>query len=453
MGNGRAYGRTEHDMTGKKQLKERIRARMAATGERYLTARRHVVTDQPAPTVDRGWTLRGGVHPESANLANVLAHHRVRHDGAPLSEAMLFGIGGGLGAGYILWEFAAHRTCWVTLGFRNRWQYQTWTPDTLARIGIPAEVHRTAGARGAAAALDAALDAGRPAIVLPDRQLVGYWHLPAHHDGHGGHPVVAYARAGGGIRVDDRNLRPLTVDRADLDRARARVVSYKNLLIEARPAAGLELDGATVRGAVVAGLADCAAHLSAPSTSFSLPAWRKWSRLMTDGRNAKGWPKVFADGAGLTGALLSIWEAVSPAGITGGNLRGLYATFLREAAGLLDSPELVEAAEAFDAAAGAWHEVAEAALPASVPAFARMRELTAELGGAVVADGDAGRDTAAAAAAGLAGLSREYAEVPPLDSAGIADLFAATGRALAEAYALEVAAVGKLAAAVAPPPR
>ncbi|MEV0396690.1 BtrH N-terminal domain-containing protein [Polymorphospora rubra] len=431
-------------MTGKKQLKERIRARMAATGERYLTARRHVVTDQPAPTVDHGWTLRGGVHPESANLANVLAHHRVRHAGGPLSEAMLFGIGGGLGAGYILWEFAAHRTCWVTLGFRNRWQYQTWTPDTLARLGIPADVHRTAGARGAAAALDAALDAGRPAIVLPDRQLVGYWHLPAHHDGHGGHPVVAYARAGTGIRVDDRNLRPLTVDRADLDRARGRVVSYKNLLVEARPAAGLELDDATVRGAVVAGLADCAAHLSAPSASFSLPAWRKWSRLMTDGRNAKGWPKVFADGAGLTGALLSVWEGVSPAGITGGHLRGLYAAFLREAAGLLDVPELVEVAGAFDAAAGAWHGVAEAAFPASVPVFARMRELTAELGGAVVADGDAGRDTAAAAAAALQDLSRTYADHPPLTRDEVTTLFTATGEALASAHTLELAAVEAL---------
>ena len=50
------------------------------------------------------------MHPDTAAVANVLAHHGVvaGHTGEPLSEAMVLGIGGGLGAGYILWEFEAH---------------------------------------------------------------------------------------------------------------------------------------------------------------------------------------------------------------------------------------------------------------------------------------------------------------------------------------------------------
>ncbi len=387
-------------MTSKKQLKERIRARMAATGERYLTARRHIVGDRPsAPAVDRGYPLRGGVHPESAAVANVLAFHGVRAGGAPLSEAMVLGVGGGVGAGYILWEFVAHGTArHLVLGFRNGWQNPAgWTEDVLARLGVPAHVHRTSGAKGAAAALGAALAGGRPAIILPDRYHIGYWHLPPHLGGHGGHTLVAYAEEGGRVHVDDRTLAPLTVDRSTLDVARARVVSYKNLLIEPRPPRDLDLPVAALRAAAVAGLAACAAQLTSTSESFALPAWRKWQRLVTDPRHAKGWPKVFADGHGLTGALLSTWEEIEPAGMSGGNLRRLYAEFLLEAAGLLDAPALADVAPAFVAAADAWHEVAEVAFPADVPEFAEIRELTAAVSGGVTAEGDGAADQLAQA--------------------------------------------------------
>ena len=127
-------------MTSEKHLKARIRARMAKTGERYATARRHIVGEATAPAparTDRGYRLRGGVHPESANIANVLHHH-----GFPISEAMVLGVGGGLGAGYILWEWAEHRTKHLTLGFRNRWNYLDWTDQTLDRLGAPYRTQR-----------------------------------------------------------------------------------------------------------------------------------------------------------------------------------------------------------------------------------------------------------------------------------------------------------------------
>ena len=63
-------------MTTAKQLKARIRARMARTGERYAVARAHVVGGavDTGPVVDAGWALRGGTDPDTAALANVLAH-------------------------------------------------------------------------------------------------------------------------------------------------------------------------------------------------------------------------------------------------------------------------------------------------------------------------------------------------------------------------------------------
>ncbi|GFJ84521.1 BtrH N-terminal domain-containing protein [Phytohabitans houttuyneae] len=218
-------------MTSGKHLKARIRARMARTGERYSTARRHVAgAAEPAPT-DHGWTLRGGTHPDSANIANVLAH-----TGVPgLSEAMVLGVGGGLGAGYILWEFKEHGYTHLTLGYRYRWNYIDWTARTLDRLGATARVHATSGAKGAATELTASLAAGRPAIVWPDRQLIGYWQLPPHIDGFGGHPVVVYADTGDAVRVDDRNLAPLTVARSTLDTARGGCRRTRTISCRSKP--------------------------------------------------------------------------------------------------------------------------------------------------------------------------------------------------------------------------
>ena len=419
-------------MTARKHLKARIRDRMARTGERYVTAHRHVVGAANAPVVDHGYALRGGVHPDTAAVANVLAHHGVvaGHTGAPLSEAMVLGIGGGLGAGYILWEFKAHETADLVLGFRNRWQYPArWMQTTLERLAVPATHMETGGARIAAAQLDEALAAGRPALVTIDRQPIGYWHLPAELEGHGGYPIVVYALEDGLAYVDDRMLAPRVVERDRLDAARGRVGSYKHRLCVIAPDAG-ELPVAVLRSAVRAGLADAAEHLSATSDSFGLPAWRKWARMMT-GRDAKAWPRVFASGRGLAGALVSCYEGIQPVGPYGGHLRGLYADFLDEAAGLLEDPSLSGAAAAWREAAARWQTLADLALPDEV--FGRLRELLAEVHGTVVEGGDA-----SSAAAELWELRRSAA---PVD---VEVLFPAMGSALEGIYEAEVVARDEL---------
>lgn len=429
-------------MTSRKQLKIRVRARMARTGESYSTALRHVA-GAPVPRSHAGYRLRGGVHPESAGLANILAHHGVRAGGAELTEPLVFGVAGGPGAGYILWEFAHDDSRTVVIGFSAQWQYfDRAALAALDRLGVPAQVHRTRGAVGAARALAATLDAGRPALVWPDAHLVGYRHLPDFLDGHGGPPVVVYGSAAGAYFVDDRGLAPLTVRAATFDAARARVGSYQNLLIAPDPVG--DIPAAVLRAAVREGIADCAARLDGTSTSFALPAWSKWARLMTDAKAAKGWPRVFADGRALVGALASIWEAASPAGATGGHLRDLTAAFLDEAGAVLDA-DLGPAAGAWREAAVAWHAVAELALPVDVPELARLRELTAVVQESITADGDAGRAEAAEAAAALWALRAELDAAPPLRPDQRADLFAALGMALGKVHAAERAAVRELA--------
>jgi hypothetical protein len=258
----------------------------------------------------------------------------------------------------------------------------------------------------------------------------------------GGHPVVVHGRDGDRYRIDDRALAPLTVQVDRLAAARARVGSYKNLLIVPRPDGDVPEE--VLRAGVLDAIADCATRLGGTSSSFALPTWAKWARTVTDAKAAKGWPKVFADGRGLAWALTSVWEGASPAGSTGGHLRDLTAAFLDEVEPLVGPT--AAAAEAWRVAAATWHGVAEAALPLDVPAFARLRELTVAVQQAIVAEGDEGRPDAAAAAAELWPLRAELDAAPPITTGERDDLFAALAARLREAHAAERTAVAEMAA-------
>jgi hypothetical protein len=436
-------------MTAHKHLKERIRARMARTGESYTTARRHVLNALPPEE----YRLTGGVHPDTHVIAGVLANRGLLDPdtGRPLSEAMVLGVGGGLGAGYILWEFKAHDLRTLVFGFRNSWQYpDRWATKTCRRLGVPAAVHETGSTSRAEQELGSAVGQGVPAIVWADQQLLGYRHLPAWLEGYGGHPVTVYGidDDAGTALVDDRNTAPLTVPLDALAAARARVGSYRHrLLVLDAPAA--ELDSDRLRTAVRDGLAEQVEHLSKRSDSFSLPAFRKWARLLTGSGNAKAWPKVFADRVSLFDACLSVYENLEPAaGSGGGNLRGLYAQFLEEAAGLLDAPTLSGTAGAYREAAARWHQVAEVALPAGREPFAEARRLTDRLQ-AEVERGDGGRRDAAATAARPWALRDRWRPRFPGDDADVEVLLADLAAAVGAACEAEEAALQRLAGALA----
>jgi hypothetical protein len=390
-------------MTKQKHLKARVRARMAKTGESYASARRHVVIENGQPVeAHNGYALRGGVHPDTAALANVLANHGVAAErfNRPLSEAMLLGIGGGLGAGYILWQFKGHHPI-VTLGFRNQWQYpDRWLEKTCRRLGIDARLEHTAGSVKAKGTLDDSLEQPGPRpLVWIDAQEIGYWHLPNELSGHGGYPVVVYGKTNGAYLIDDRNSAPLIADETTLRAARGRVSSYRNRLVVLTPPASITSE--RLIDAVKEGLRDQVDHLSSSSDSFSIPAWHKWSRMLVDAKNSKGWPNAFAGQTGVFGALLSMYESIESAGYNGGSLRDLYAVFLDEASELLKRSELKNLAAGYRELADEWSELADTAAPGSHAAFATARSLIDTVHEQVLEEGDAGRSGAAAAAADL----------------------------------------------------
>ena len=450
-------------MTSQKAFKQVVRARMAKTGERYSAARRALLADgrggaavvnEDATTTPSGYRLRGGLSPNSASVANVLAAEGVTSGltGQPLSEAMVLGVGGGLGAGYILWEFKALKAATIlTLGFSNQWQYPSipgWLGKTLERLGIEAELHETGGAVTARKTLDERLATGDPAIVFVDQQALGTWGLPDELSGVSGYPVVACGRTeDGSYLVDDRGRAPLVVSAETMAAARGRIGSWRHRLIRLRPAAGAG-SAEALRAAIRDGLRDQVEHLGSASDSFSLPAWRKWSRLMSDRRNAKGWPRVFAGGSGLFSALVSIVEGVDgDVSATGGHLRELYAAVLDEAAAALDEPRLGDAAASWRSAADRWEDLADAAVPADLDGGLEAVAAAEALHEAVMA-GEPGRSTAASAASTLWATRARYADSIQLPPGRVDELLADLGERVAGIHEAEVEALAATAEAV-----
>ena len=209
---------TQHDRS---QALQAARPRAHAQDRRALHGRA-----PPRRGADTSWELRGGVHGDTAAFANVLANLGVvaPHTGEPLTEAMVLGVGGGLGAGYILWEFDSlrFRSRVLTLGFRRQWQY----PDRWARgdrrAARPARRSardrrsegRRRGARRAARERPAGdrLDRHLPRSAMRDE--------PEWRDGYGGPPLIVYERAGDAYAIDDRSAERITVPAERLAAAR-----------------------------------------------------------------------------------------------------------------------------------------------------------------------------------------------------------------------------------------
>ncbi len=430
-------------MTRQRQLKSLIRSRMDRTGESYMVARRHVLNGRPSSEYE----LRGGFDPEASACANAFANRGILDPvtGQPISEALVLGVGGGLGAGYILWEFHATKGASrrvVTLGFRNQWQYpDRWYAKVCQRLGVAVQFHETSSTAKARKLLDQAIDEGIPAIAWVSVADLPFWHLPAEQSGWWGYPITVYGREGDRYLVDDRTTGQVTIGADDLTAARSRIPSYKNRLVVADAAAS-ELDRDQLVAGVRAGLEEQLAHLSEKSASFSLPAFDKWAKMLTGAKNTKAWPNVFADGLGLIEALVSVVDQIDDRGQFGGSLRHQYAGFL-DHAGPLVGVDLSEPSAAYVDAAERWLDVA--AVCRSVPAVDEAARLSRVRRDAVDR-GDNGDEAALEAAEGIARVLRS---VDPVGRDEMADSFTRLAEAVQAAANAEREALQALRVAMA----
>lgn len=400
-------------MTQQKHLKARVRARMAKTGERYAAARRHVVASaQPGGRGD-GVDARDGDPPpgdgaavaaETANLAlaatlhfpgsipattalrTLLAAAGVRDPstGAPLSEAMCFGIAGGIGIGVFAFNYAREGFASLFLAGRHRWQddlgYLTRAAD---RLGVASAIVEHGGAKAAAAALEASLAEGRPIVAWVDAASLPHRAMPAAWQGGSYHVITVHAidPEAGVAWIGDLADDLIPVPSADLAAARARIKQQKHRLLYLESPGRAETTpdlGPPVRD----GLRAChegltgAEGIGTARGNFSLSALDTLARRM-DGGGKDGWAVVFPRGSRAWTALTSLHDFVEHYGTGGGLSRPIFADFLAQAAERLGDPRLADLGRRYAGLGAAWTDLADATLPDRVPLLADAKALLA----------------------------------------------------------------------------
>jgi hypothetical protein len=366
-------------MTARRHFKQLVRARMSKTGESYTTARREVLRQAPSlPTqVSHPWHFPGQVGAAAALRSLVTAAGLSNPaTGRPFSEAMLFGIAGGIGAGVFEFHYAKENFSSFFIAGRHLWQDNlAWARAALARLGLSATVKEATARKAAETQLEALLADGRPVMAWVDSASLPYRAMPAAWAGGGYHVITVYDldRAAGTATVGDLTDEPIVLPLTELAAARARIKSFKHRLL----AAGRGKRSPPLRDLVRGGVAACVDGLrKAKQKNFRLDAFREWADRL-DGRGPDSWEASFPPGHRLYQGLWSITEFIEHSGTGGGLCRPLFAEFLAESAAALGDRGLERLAARYAGLGESWSALAAAALPEPVPELAQVRELLA----------------------------------------------------------------------------
>lgn len=319
----------------------------------------------------------GAKNSEAGALKNALTHIGITapHSGEPFSEELLFGIGGGIGFAYFLFEKQGSHP--VHLGTRIHTK-ETERPEFLQtickRIGVPVHVQNSSSATAAWANLTRNLEQGRAPIAWVDFSRLPYLghHTPAttHYN------VIVYGidPESDRILLADRSPQPMHLTRDEFRLARETSWSpkYRAMLVQ-RPSAPADF-----RAGVEEGIRDCYRQMEdgLGITNFGLRGLEKWATILTSSKEKKSWQKMFPPGRGLYDVLFSMYNQIATRGAGGSAQRNLYAEFLNEAAAILSNPSLRDVADQFRASEQMWTELADAHLPDHVPLFAEARRLS-----------------------------------------------------------------------------
>jgi hypothetical protein len=296
-----------------------------------------------------------GTRRETAVIRNVLAYQ-----GHDLSEAMIFGISGGIVAGYFAFEYTGVPP-YVHFLTRNTFDPMERVIDAL---GIDAPIEQTGSAKKAVDNIRRHLKAGQPIIAWADQVSLDYTNVRGGDDMWFMEPVVVYGYTDQAVHIADCAQVPFTVDPEQFAAARARTSSNKHRIMT------LALDNLDrLPNAVQAGIQTTLDHMTGPAPrkpmagKYGLDAFKKWAELLTSGKGKEAWSKKFPPGAAMYSGLKSGYFYIELWGSGGRGARGVYADFLDEAAGILSKPALSEVAGQFRQVAQLWGDFTAALLP------------------------------------------------------------------------------------------
>ncbi|MEQ8763563.1 MAG: DUF4872 domain-containing protein [Planctomycetota bacterium] len=353
-------------MTQKREFKQLVRARMKKTGERYSTARAHllVTVSRPAasdPGALEGYPAFGGVQGDTAALLHALQQAGVQDPSGRRisSEALLFGICGGIGFLYAVFEYQGYAPM-LTVAMRHDTMPTGLIAGGLERLAAKTSITETSSAAKAARALDAALESGQAALCVVDLAQMPYLGMPEQMIGMCPGIIGVAGRDGDDVLIDDRRTRPHRMPIEELSRARAGYKKAKQRLITIEPGTRCrDLSEAALDAVRATAHRFRVSPFKGFASNFGFAGLEKWQRLLIDPKDKKGWPKQFFEGGHAALALRRTFEGIELEYTAPAGSRPLYADFLDEAAELTGRAELRGAAALFRESGVQWRSISE----------------------------------------------------------------------------------------------
>src|SRR4051794_25249936 len=323
----------------------------------------------PVPSVEPFPHRKAG-HCGSGAFRDLLEFHRLSWGDEPLSEAMVFGLSGGLGCFY--YELPEMDPPLYLVGRSGGLER-----GVCDHLGISLDLRRTDDGDEAWQWLRGELDAGRPTMVNADIQELDYLRVKLSNTMHD-IVVTGYDEDAGVALIADNDREEIQrCSLASLARARGShgfpgpsrhatwVMGFPERLPEPRTAVDAALRQA------VANMREASEALAGIGPGSGLDHVERFAA------SYRRWPELFGDR--LDGALRGLWVFIVKAGTGGAMFRSLQAGFLREASELLDDPAVRAAAEVYEELGGQWLALADAARAedheagrSSVAAIARL---------------------------------------------------------------------------------
>jgi hypothetical protein len=350
-------------------------------------------------------------------LRNILDYYGVvaPHSKEPFSEALLMGIGGGLGAEYATWAFTGidpsrPRKSKLYLRFHHVKNYlekkeQTFLQKITTRIGVQLTVKETASRERADQFLTESLRAGKPVLLqlsvwqgIYDRQVVhdGYRQNPGQfppllydefvsflpyfslpYPWISGHLATVYGidEDTEQVYLSDYSNQPLSISIQQLVESRSIIKGWKNAAYSLSPPTSTP----DLAKAIRHGINDCVESLLHDKAVVSgahlrTKAWQAMANSIGNFEAKTGWITLFNEPWQLFDTLTRLHAQIAFHNSDGGALRSSYADFLEEASEILKKPPLKPVAHQFSDIGIMFDEIGTTALNDDIPELLHTRQ-------------------------------------------------------------------------------
>lgn len=304
---------------------------------------------------------------ETGALANILENRGFVNPltSLPFTETELLGLGGGIGAGYFMFQFGGEVA--VVVGVRRAWQHYKgeFIEQIAERIGLEATPWQ-GGPKSAHQALQKEVEAGRPAWVTCAEAALSHRGWTADFEKYYVYGLGVYELTDEGWICDDRGIE-VTVGTQAMQHSRAIITANKSRMMLFGGIKSTDL-----KEAITLSIRQCAHELlNPPIKNFGLAALEKWAKTMVNPKDSKGWPQVITTTRGHFATMNSIYRHQHEEGCRKG-MRDIYAQYLRAAG----HPEC---ADAYDDCAESWGSFTDMLLPPVDDGVRNLRRLHQEI--------------------------------------------------------------------------